>query len=298
MYDVIIVGGGPAGLSAALVLGRCRRTVLLCDSGKYRNEATPAMHGFLSRDGVAPAELRRIGREQLAPYDVEICDTLVTDARREGDHFEVTLAGGETVEGRKVLLATGIVDWLPDIPGLRELYGKSVHHCPYCDGWEERDKPIAVYGRSDTGVQLSLTLRRWSADVVLCTDGPAELSPDDAGRLARNGIQVRQERIARLEGLGGRLETIHFEDGEMLARGAMFVKVEHVQRSNLAAKLGCAMDAQNGVRTVSRCEETGVPGVFVAGDASGDLLLAIVAASEGAKAAFGINQALCAEEEG
>jgi thioredoxin reductase len=296
MYDVIIVGGGPAGLSAALVLGRCRRSVLLCDSGKYRNDASPAMHGFLSRDGVAPAEMRHIGREQLAPYDVEIRDVLVTDARKEGNHFEVSLAGGDTASGRKLLLATGLVDWLPDIPGLRELYGKSVHHCPYCDGWEQRDEPVAVHGRGDTGVGLALALLRWTADVVLCTDGPAELSAEDAERLARNGIEVRQGRITRLEGSEGRLALIHFEDGDSLARSAMFLEVEHVQRSNLAAKLGCEVDSQRGVRADGKWEETCIEGVFIAGDASLDLRLAIVAAAEGAKAAFGVNKQLSDEE--
>lgn len=296
MYDVIVVGGGPAGLSAALILGRCRRSVLLCDSGRYRNDATPAMHGFLSRDGVSPAELRRLGREQLAPYGVEIRDALITDARREGDHFEVTLAGGDTEEGRKMLLATGIVDWLPDIPGLRELYGKSVHHCPYCDGWEERDQAIAVHGRGDTGVELAIRMLRWSSDVMLFTDGPAELSTEDRERLARSGVEVREERIARLEGTGGRLSKIRFEDGGAVPRSAMFVKVEHVQRSNLAAKLGCEVDPQKGVRTARSWEETCADGVYVAGDASRDLLLAIVAAAEGAKAAFGIDRALSLEE--
>jgi thioredoxin reductase len=297
MYDVIIVGGGPAGLSAALVLGRCRRSVLLCDGGNYRNDAAPAMHGFLSRDGVAPGELRRIGREQLEPYGVEIRETLVLDARQEGNHFEVTLAGRDTVAARKLLLATGVIDLLPEIPGLRELYGKSVHHCPYCNGWEERDKPLAAYGPRDTGAGLALTLLRWSPDVVLFTDGPAELEDDERERLARNRVEVREERIARLEGSGGRLSTIHLHGGGSVARSAMFVKAEHIQRSSLAAKLGCEVDSRKGVRRGGKWEETRTKGVFVAGDATQDLLLAIVAASEGAKAAFGINKELCEEDE-
>jgi thioredoxin reductase len=298
MYDAMVVGGGPAGLSAALVLGRCRRSVLLCDGGSYRNDATRAMHGFLSRDGIAPAELRRIGREQLAPYGVEVRDVLVEGAWKEGEHFALLLSGGEKVVGRKLLLATGIIDCFPEIPGLRELYGKSVHHCPYCDGWEQRDRPLAVYGPGPSGVQLALTLLRWSADVLLCTDGPATFSREDGELLARHGIAVREERIARLEGQAGRLERIVFVEGGGIARSAMFLKVDKVQRSDLAEKLGCDVSRQQGVGTPGKFEETRVKGVFVAGDASQDLLLAIVAASEGAQAAFGINTELQREEQG
>jgi len=298
VYDAVIVGAGPAGLSAALVLGRCRRTVLVCDSGSYRNGASQGLHGFLTRDGTHPAELRRIGREQLAPYAVVIRRALVTDARREDDHFEVTLAGGERAWGRKLLLATGLVDKMPAIAGLEELYGTSVHHCPYCDGWEHRDKPIAVYGPGGSGLKLAHTLRRWTSDLVLCTDGPAQLSAEDAALLARHGVVVRTERIERLQGQNGRLERIVFGDGQSLARSAMFVKTGQAQRSDLAEKLGCVVSPEVGVQKEGKFEETNVKGVFVAGDASKDLLLAIVAASEGAKAAFRINCELQDEDLG
>jgi thioredoxin reductase len=297
VYDVIIVGGGPAGLSAALVLGRCRRRVLLCDGGSYRNDASPQMHGFLSRDGVSPETLRRIGREQLAPYRVDIRTVVVTDARRDGARFEATLAGGEKVHGRKLILATGVRDELPDIPGLTELYGTSVHHCPYCDGWEERDEPIAVYGQGESGVKLALSVRTWSADIVLCTNGAASLPGDQAARLARCGIPVREAPIERLEGKDGRLTRIVFGGGGSIERSALFLTAEQVQRSNLARKLGCVVSPEKGVLADGKCEETHVKGVFVAGDASKDRLLAIVAASEGAKAAFGVNCELQEEEE-
>lgn len=296
MYDVIIVGGGPAGLSAALILGRCRRRVLVCDSGRYRNAASHAMHGFLGHDGVNPADLRRISREQLRPYDVEIRDVAVTGARQEGNHFEVELATGDRLLARKIVLATGLADRLPDVPGIQEMYGKSVFHCPYCDGWEVRDKPLAVYGRRADGVRLALTLRTWSSDVVLCTDGPAEgLTEQDAALLARRHIAVVEERIVRLEGRDGMLEHIVHEGGS-LPRSALFLKTSPEQRSDLAAKLRCAVDEHSGVEIAGRHEETHVKGVFVAGDASKDLLLAVVAAAEGASAAFGINCELQDEE--
>src|SRR6188768_326681 len=210
MHDVIIIGAGPAGLSAALMLGRCRRRVLVCDTGKPRNAASRAMHGFLSRDGIAPADFLKIAREQMQRYDtVELRDVEVTAAECRESRFHVTLADGSLHQSRKLLIATGVVDNLPDIPGFGDLYGTSVFHCPYCDGWEVRDRPLAIYGRGARGLGLSLELTGWSRDLVLCTDGPSELPVEDLARLERNGIRVRTDRVVRLEG-SGRLERIVF----------------------------------------------------------------------------------------
>ncbi|KYF67588.1 NAD(P)/FAD-dependent oxidoreductase [Sorangium cellulosum] len=295
-YDVIIVGGGPAGLSAALILGRCRRRVLVCDSGRYRNHAAHEMHGFLSRDGIAPSELRRIGREQLQPYGVEIREVTVAEVRREDRRFELTLEGGERLVCRKLLLATGLVDRLPDLPGLAAMYGKSVHHCPYCEGWEVRDQPIGVYGQGCTGISLAVNMKTWSDDVVLFTDGPAGIQKAEAQRLERHGVGVREARIARLEGRDGMLERVVFEDGSAVERRALFLKTTLEQGSDLARKLRCKVTDARGVETADKHEETTCEGVFVAGDASKDVLLAIMAAAEGADAAFGINCALQEED--
>jgi thioredoxin reductase len=296
VFDLIVVGAGPAGLSAALILGRCRRRVLVCDAGRPRNAASRALHGFLTRDGTDPAELRRLGREQLRPYPgVELRDAGVADARRVGGRFEVTLAGGDRLRCRKLLLATGVVDEVPAVEGIEPLYGRSVFHCPYCDGWEVRDRPLAAYGRGRVGRGLALELTAWSRDIVLCTDGPPELSPRAADRLARNGIAVRQERIARLEGADGLLERIVFADGPPLARRALFFNTGQRQGSGLPAKLGCTFTPRGAVQT-GAYEATNVPGLYVAGDASRRVQLAVVAASEGAKAAFAINTALLRED--
>ena len=296
MYDVIVVGGGPAGLSAALVLGRCRRRVLVCDAGRPRNAASQALHGFLTRDGIPPGELLRIGREQLRRYEtVELIDAEVVDARGLDGGFEVALADGARHACRMLLLAAGVVDELPPIDGVEAFYGRSVFHCPYCDGWEVRDQPLAVYGRGRQGLGLALELMAWSRDLVLCTDGPIELSPEERGRLSRHGILVREERIARLEGIDGMLGCIVFADGQTLRRRALFFSTGFRQGSDLPARLGCNFTHRGAVET-GTYETTDVPGLFVAGDASRQVQLAIVAAAEGAKAAFAINTALLKRE--
>ena len=189
MYDVVIVGAGPAGLSAALMLGRCRRRVLVCDTGRPRNYASRAMHGFLSRDGIPPREFIAIAREQLRQYDtIELRDVEVAEAHCHESRFHVTLKSGEQFHCRKLLIATGVVDNLPGIPGFAELFGISVFHCPYCDGWEVRDRPLAIYSRGARGLGLSLELTGWSRDLVLCTDGPSELPVEDLARLERHEI--------------------------------------------------------------------------------------------------------------
>jgi thioredoxin reductase len=296
IYDVVIVGAGPAGLSAALILGRCRRRVLICDKGQPRNAASHSLHCFLTRDGIEPYELLSLGRMQLRPYPtVELRRIEVTDAVRADKHFELSLADGSCVYARKLLLATGVVDDLPSIKGIEFFYGHSVFHCPYCDGWEVRDQPLAIYGAKAAGRQLALELTMWSRDLVLCTDGPSGLDEQDQQRLARHGIVVRDERIDHLEGKDGQLECIVFANGEELPRRALFFAVRERQHANLAARLGSAFTHRGSVRT-DEDERTSVPGLYVAGDAARRVQLAIVAASEGAEAAFAINTALLKED--
>jgi thioredoxin reductase len=298
-YDVIIVGAGPAGLSAALMLGRSRRRVLVCDSGKPRNAASHALHGFVTRDGIPPLDFLRIAREQLAEYDcVELRDVEVAAAEcRSDSRFHVTLATGEAFASRKLLIATGVVDNVPEIPGFGELVGSSVFHCPYCDGWEVRDQPLAIYGRGARGYGLALELTGWSRNLVLCTDGPSEIDADGLGRLARHGIAVREDRVARLEGRDGILDRIVFETGDPLPRRALFFTTGQTQRSQLAIALGCEFNTKGTVRT-GKYESTHLPGLYVAGDASRAVQWVVVAAAEGAEAAFAINTDLLKEDLG
>ncbi len=294
-YDAIIVGGGPAGLSAALILGRCRRRVLVCDAGRPRNVASRALHGFLTRDGIAPAELLRIGRAQLRQYSVQYRRVEVTGACREQEGFRVTLRGGTDTYCRKLLLATGVVDRLPAIKGIEKFYGRSVFHCPYCDGWEVRGRPVAVYGRGRAGLGLALSLRTWTGDVILCSDGPSHLAAAQRRELERHGISLLEAPIAHLEGARGKLKHVVFTTGDRIARFALFFASRQDQRSSFPARLGCEFTAKGAVRT-NRLEGTAVPGLYVAGDASRDVQLAIIAAAEGARAGFAINQALQEED--
>ncbi len=294
-FDVIVVGAGPAGLSAALILGRCRRRVLVCDTARPRNAASRALHGYLTRDGIAPAEFLRLGREELLRYDtVELRAVEVTRANLAPGGFTVRLADGAALRCRRLLLATGVLDDLPPLEGCDELYGRSVFHCPYCDGWEVRDQPLAIYGSGKNGVGLAIELTQWSRDLVLCTDG-GELAPGHRETLARVRVPVREEPITRLAGRDGILERIVFATGEPLARRALFFCTGQHQSCSLAAELGCEFNEKGTVHT-GEYEITNVPGLYVAGDASRRAQMVVVAAAEGAQAALAMNRALTDED--
>lgn len=291
-YDAIIVGGGPAGLSAALVLGRCRRRVLVCDAGHPRNHASGGVHGYFTRDCIDPSELLRIGREQLKPYGVEFRHAVVKQIQCASVGFKVCLESGAEMHCRKVLLATGVRDRLPEIDGLKEMFGKSVHHCPYCDGWEWRDQPVAVYARRNTGFGMALALRTtWSDDVALLTDGPSRLKPHQRAELQRFNIALREQRVRRLDGKDGMLDRVVFAKGEPLPRRALFLNTGFEQQCDISKDLGCLFTPK-GVLRADKHEQTNIPGVYVAGDASRDVQMVIVAAAEGVKAAKAINEDL------
>src|SRR4051794_13733123 len=294
MFDVVVVGGGPAGLSAALMLGRCRRRVLVLDLGQPRNRWSHGLHGYLTRDGIEPAAFTQLGRAELDRYGVELRRSGVTGATLDEDHYRVALSDGGEERARYLLIATGVIDDLPAISGFEECYGGSIFHCPYCDGWERRDRPLAAFGRGTEVTGLALGLKTWSADVAVCTHG-TRLERRLRERLDRNGVRVYPERIARIDHRDGALTALEFESGETLARDALFFATGQHPQSPLAIALGCTLNRRGTVKTGSLCD-TNVPRVFVAGDASRDAQFVVVAAAEGVKAAVAINKALQREE--
>jgi thioredoxin reductase len=293
-YDVLIVGGGPAGLSAALVLGRCCRSVLVLDEGEPRNAPSRALHGFITRDGTAPAEFLARAREDLEPYGVEVLHEKATEAEALADGgFRVGLEDGRSFTARRLLLATGIRDRLPDVEGANDFFGRGLYYCPYCDAWEHRGRPMATYGKGSAAVGAAVALTTWSDDVTACTDGEP-ISPDERVWLRANGVKLREEPVLRLEG-ADHLERIVFEAGEPLACEALFFNTSRVQDSSLPRVLGCELDDAGEVVTGSD-QGTCVPGVYIAGDADGDVQFIVTAAAEGARAALTINHSLQQEE--
>ncbi|MBD2115130.1 MULTISPECIES: NAD(P)/FAD-dependent oxidoreductase [Cyanophyceae] len=295
VFDVIIVGGGPAGLTAALMLGRACKRVLVCDAGRPRNQVAHAAHGFFSRDGISPTELLQIGREQLQPYEeVEIQVGEVVDAQKLGDRFQVTLSNGNQFVSRKLLLATGMKDSLPAIDGFAELWGSSIFHCPYCHGWEVRGQPLAIYGKGKIALEMTFMLTSWSRDLVICSDGPAELTYEQRQQLSNWGVQLREEKIARLEYQDDKLTGIVFTNNEVLPRRGILLRPPSHQHSYLATKLGYIPGSDDIVQ-VDESKQTSIPGLYAVGDMSSPYSQIAVAVASGTLAAVSINHTLTEE---
>jgi thioredoxin reductase len=292
ILDVVIVGGGPAGLAAALVLGRCLRNVVLFDIGNPRNAPARIFNGYLSRDGSTPGEFLSICRDQLQRYEtIRLRNARVVRAERGDRRFTVTLENGERIASRMLLLATGLVDDLPDIEGFAQIYGKTAHSCPYCDGWEHRGQPMVVIGGSQEAADLAIELVLWSKDVVLCTNGELQCNDTARQQLARCEIRVIDTPVVRLEVKGENLEGVHFTDGTFLPRKVMFFSPAQRQRSDLAEQLECKLSNDGCIH----CDEkaaTCIPGLYAAGNASRGVQLVIAAAAEGTLAAVAMNNEL------
>ena len=297
-WDCIIVGGGPAGLAAALLLGRARRPVLLLDSGEYRNASAHHLHGFPTRDGCPPALLRATAHEELRAYPTVVTRSgLAVEARQQAGGFAVTVqdqSGQRVLHSRKLLLATGVADEVPGLPGLDAIYGLDAWHCPYCDGYERQDQPLAVYGPPAQGVALALEASGWSGNVVYCSGGD-RLEPREHERLSSVGIRVRESPVQTLMLEGGRLRGLRLADGHVITCTALLLAMRFRQRSNLAQQLGCSLTA-GGLVQANAAGRTGVEGLYVAGDAASSLHLALIAAAQGSHAAFAANTALLRED--
>ncbi|MGW1323302.1 NAD(P)/FAD-dependent oxidoreductase [Streptomyces antibioticus] len=291
-YEVIVIGGGAAGLSAALVLGRARRRTLVIDAGEPRNAPAAHMHGYLTRDGMAPADFLAAGREEIARYGVELVRDRAVDVVRDTD-FAVVLAGGRTVRARQLVVATGLKDELPPLPGLAERFGRDVLHCPYCHGWEVRDRAFGVLATTPLSVHQALMVSQWSNDVTLFlhTVAEADLSDDDLRRLAAAGVRVVPGEVSGLTVADDRLTAVRLQDGTEYDREVLFVAPRAVPRTDLPARLGAEMtETPFGAYPVVDAQgRTTVPGLWAAGNVSGFAEQVVNAASRGYRAGAAIN---------
>jgi thioredoxin reductase len=300
VWDCVIVGGGAAGLSAALVLGRARRSTLLIDSGEQSNLVSHGVGGLLGHDRQPPAALYAAARRELTAYPaVEVRQGEVTGGTRDGTGFVLELAGGSSEAARRVVLATGMDYRYPQIPGIEERWGRSVFHCPFCHGWEVRDLALGVLDGSAAGVHRALLLRMWSDDLTLFTNGPAEIEAADVEMLGTAGITVDERPVARLIGEAPGLSAVEFEDGSQRPCGGMLVPITMYQRSGLAGQLGAEPAEPTPVVAdavqVDPMFRTGVPGLFAAGDLSTEMPSVAAAVAAGSKAAAAVVQSLLLE---
>ena len=292
LQDCIIVGGGPAGLNAAVVLGRCRRKVLLFDSSTHRNRDSHGMHNYLTRDDILPPDFLALSRKEIKKYGVRMIRRKIINAcKNEDGIFVVRDENNKVYHAKKLLIATGLWDNIPDIPGFKDLYGKAIFHCPYCDGWEVKDKALGVYARNKNGFELALQLRCWSDSVTLYTDGRNRLKPAEVETLTANNVTIINYPIKQLEGKADKLKHIVFKNGEKSRCDALFIVNGYQQQCNLAETFGCEM-SKKGVVVTNRFGQTNIESLYVAGDASRDVQFVVVAAAEGAKAGVIINKEL------
>jgi len=302
-WDCVIVGGGAAGLSGALVLGRARRRTLVVDAGQQSNLPAHGIGGLLGHDGRSPAELYEMGREELRKYSsVEFREGTVTGARGRDGAFELELDDGSTLRSKKVLLAGGMDYHFHDLPGSKELWGDTVFHCPFCHGWEVEGRPLAARANGDGAVHAGLLLRAWTDDVVVLTDGPAELDDEQRAKLEQAGVRLDERPIDGLVAEGGKLRAISFADGGTLERAGLLVGPRLGQRDSLAEALGVGIKEPSPMATdaidTDAFQRTTVPGVFAAGDLGGQMPQVAAAISGGSMAGAMVVQNLMADEFG
>ncbi len=296
VFDVIIIGGGPAGLTAAVVLGRCNRKVLLFDHGKQRNRHSHGMHNFLTRDDISPMEFLKISNAELKKYGVKTLKTEVKHAKKNSDHiFEVKDSKEKNYYSKKLILATGLTDKIPEVKGAEKFYGKSLYHCPYCDGWENCNKVIGVYAKGKGGIDVALTLTSFSKKLTLYTDGEKYMKKKDKELFIKKNISIIYEPISSFEGNGKQIKNIVFKNGEKAICEALFFSNGYDVQCHLVESLGCSI-GKNNLALPNKLQQTNIAGLYVAGDVSKDIHFVVVAAAEGAKAAVYINKELLEDD--
>ena len=296
LFDVIIVGGGPAGLNAAVVLGRCQRKILLFDTGMQRNRFSHGIHNFLTRDDILPADFIKLGQTEIKKYGITFIKKEIVNASKQNTGiFLVIDSDGRFYYVKKLLITTGLIDKLPVLKDFDQFYGKSIFHCPYCDAWEVRNKKIAIYAKNKNGFELALSLITWSKTITYFTDGKKYLKPKELKTLKTYNIPVVTGTIQKLQGSGGQLKYILMKNKEQYSCDALFFVNGYSQQSHLVEQLGCKIGKKKIVIT-NRLQQTNVAGVYVAGDADKDVHFVLNAAAEGAKAAVTINKELQKEE--
>ncbi|MFD7522087.1 NAD(P)/FAD-dependent oxidoreductase [Paenibacillus chitinolyticus] len=287
--DVAIIGGGPAGLSAGLMLGRARKQTIVIDEGRPRNEVTREAHGFLTRDGISPSEFRRIAQEQLRVYpSVSLAEDTVVSISGEDGSFLLETAAGMKIASKKLLFAAGMKDRKLEIPGLAEVYGRSAFVCPYCDGWELRDEPLVVISRGAALMHFAPLLSGWTKRFVVCTNGPDELSEAERDELRDHGIPLFDTPIRAILSSEGMVNHVTLEDGIEIPCTGIFFKSELVPGTELPQSLGCRA-SDTGMIEVDAFGKSSVPGVYAAGDVSSLMHQSIAAAASGAAAGAAIN---------
>jgi thioredoxin reductase len=289
MTDCTVIGGGPAGLNATLVLGRARRKVIMVDSNDARNKVTSASHGFVTRDGVTPSEFRELAHKEFSHYpSISTVEDKVIEIIKKADGFTIKTELGKEWATRKIILATGMKEKFPNIPNLRNFYGKSIFNCPYCDGWELRDKPLALFGEVDYTFHTAQILRNWSQDLVVFTNGE-ELTKNHEKKIEELNLRVETSPIRLLTGKDGMLQKVELENGLVIERVGGFVTPELVQASELGKMLGVKLNETGGYHS-DEVGNTKITGLFVAGEASNVYpAQLIIAAASGVETAMAVN---------